>query len=765
MKISEFTSLLTNVRQTAPGRWQARCPAHEDKRASLSVAAGEDGRILLKCHAGCELGDIVSALGLKASDLFQEHDKPEPKARKAKAKIVATYDYQNAAGELVYQSVRYEPKDFRLRRPDGDGWQWKMDGIERIPYQLPMCLAHIQDQKGIFIVEGEKDALKLREMGLVATTNAGGAEKWEPAMSELLAGAHMVIIPDNDKPGWNHAALVAFLSAEVAASIRIIELDGLDAKGDVSDWIASGHTKADLIAIAKASPNILPELLESIRLTDSDLNELGDGLDCAEGDSGDNEAFKLLSFHRTDLGNAQAFIAAHGQDLHFCRSLSKDCYLIWSDGRWIVDERGEAQRRACHTIREGYSKLPSVGHEIMDDVFKHLKRSERADRISAMLNLSRNVSESIPIQACDLDTNAWLFNVRNGTIDLRTAELKPHNRGDLISKKAPIDYDPSAKCPRWIQFLDEVFMHDAELIDYIQRIAGYCLTGSIKEQVLFILMGKGSNGKSVFVETMRKLIGDYGQDTAVTTFTERASDASTAGLAALYGSRIVSAAEGCGDQTWDEALLKKLSGGDPITARHLYCPFFTYIPTFKLIVSTNESPRLRGQGYAIKRRVRIIPFKARFYDPQDGMEPVRDPDLTEKLKAEMSGILNWALAGCIAWQQSGLGMPGAVKTDTDKLFADQDPLVEWLDQRCELIPAATTTVASLWGDYLDWCKDNSRDPSFRQAQSFTRNLTQRDGIDTYRTSKARFLEGIQLKQAETDEENEDADNEYENLFG
>lgn len=775
MKTIELVELLTGAKKSGADRWQAKCPAHEDKQASLSISTTQDGKTLLHCHAGCEAIDIVTAMGLSMQDLFPERPydaaaaaRHKPKAPKASSKsvasakqrlgkIVAIYDYVDADGQLIYQAVRYDPKDFRLRRPDGKGgWIGSLDGIDRIVYKLPQCLATIKARKPTYIVGGEKDCETLGLWELTATTNAGGEGKWEPAMSESLAGADLVIVPDNDAQGWHHASCVAAYSAQFAHSIRILELPGLKLKGDTTNWVEAGGSRAEFLALARSAVDILPELLaESSDLEMAVLNELDK-----------NSANALLEFHQTDLGNAQAFVAAHGKNIHYCRGLNKDQFLIWADNRWIVDERGQVQRWACETVRGGYAYMAELEHSSRNEMFKHLKRSEKADRLNAMINLARHVDKDVPVISTDLDADPWLFNVGNGTIDLRTGELQPHNRKDLITKLAGVDYDATAECRRWMQFLAEVFENDFELITYIQRMVGYCLTGSVREQMLFILIGKGANGKSVMLETLRKLIGDYGSDTAVTTFTERATDASTVGLASLYGARMVSAAEGSGEQVWDEALLKKLTGGDPITARHLYCPFITYLPQFKLLVSSNESPRLRGQGYAIKRRVRLIPFNVRFHDPQEDLLPLRDPNLLSKLEDELPGILNWALSGCLDWQKHGLGMPQAVKLNTDKLFSDQDPLLEWLDNRCEMMPGAETTTGELWKDYKDWCANQGRETSFRTSQYFSRNLAQRDGLDTRRTGKARFLTGLQLKPYdELEVPHISQEDEYDGLFG
>jgi hypothetical protein len=223
--------------------WVARCPAHDDQRASLSIGQGEDGRLLLHCHAGCEFDAILKASGV-------EPTKPNG-ADHSKPNIVATYDYYDATGKLVYQVVRHAPKDFRQRRPNGSGWEWNMRGIERVPYRLPQLL----DASEVYICEGEKDADRLAKLGRAATTNPGGAGKWPEGFARWFDGRHAIILPDNDQPGRDHARDVARKLRGHAASIRVLELPDLPSKGDVSDWIAAGGTLADLEDLAQATPS------------------------------------------------------------------------------------------------------------------------------------------------------------------------------------------------------------------------------------------------------------------------------------------------------------------------------------------------------------------------------------------------------------------------------------------------------------------------------------------------------------------------------
>jgi hypothetical protein len=235
------------------GGWTAKCPAHEDKTASLSISEGNDGRVLLHCHAGCPTEAIAGAAGLSMSDLFATDSKP-----KQRPQIVAEYDYLDEAGERLYQVVRLEPKSFRQRKPEGSGWNWSVKGVRRVLYRLPELLK-LKPGTAVFVVEGEKDADALVKIGLQATTNAGGADKWSADFAQQLAEFRVVILPDNDDPGRKHAKRVADSLEAIEAKHAVLALPDLPDKGDVSDWIANGGTREQLVSLvgklfAKAPP-------------------------------------------------------------------------------------------------------------------------------------------------------------------------------------------------------------------------------------------------------------------------------------------------------------------------------------------------------------------------------------------------------------------------------------------------------------------------------------------------------------------------------
>ncbi len=238
-------------------QYEARCPVHDDGTASLSVGIKGD-KIVMKCHAGCATNDILAAVGLKMADLMP----PKP-SRSKRGKIVATYDYHSVDGTLLSQAVRFEPKGFSQRKPKpGGGWLWKVDGVKRVPYRLPE-LAKADHAAPLFVVEGEKDVDRLRSIGLVATCNAAGAGKWTVEHSEYLRGRHVVILPDNDKTGREHAQSVAKSLAGIAASCKVVALPGLPDKGDVSDWLDNGGTIDELMRAVGEAQNASADAVRS----------------------------------------------------------------------------------------------------------------------------------------------------------------------------------------------------------------------------------------------------------------------------------------------------------------------------------------------------------------------------------------------------------------------------------------------------------------------------------------------------------------------
>jgi putative DNA primase/helicase len=274
------------------------------------------------------------------------------------------------------------------------------------------------------------------------------------------------------------------------------------------------------------------------------------------------------------------------------------------------------------------------------------------------------------------DKDPFLLGTPGGTVDLKTGILRSSNCDDGISKLVAVAPAPAATCPLWLKFLEETTGGDQQLIQFLKMVAGYSLTGSTAEHMLFFIYGGGGNGKSVFLNVLTGILHDYATVAGMETFVASKSDRHPTDLAMLRGARLVTASETEEGRAWAESRIKQLTGGDPITARFMRQDFFTYRPQFKLIIIGNHRPVLSNVDEAARRRFNIIPFTR--------TPPIPDRDLQAKLRAEWPGILRWMIDGCLDWQRDGLIRPESVKRETDNYFSDQDLLRQWLDAECDV---------------------------------------------------------------------------------
>lgn len=465
-------------------------------------------------------------------------------------------------------------------------------------------------------------------------------------------------------------------------------------------------------------------------LSDKDLRRIAKSI-ARKPPAGTGENF-------SDLGNARRFIAQHGDAV---RSISARRWFIWEDTRWSPDETGRIARMAKDVVRSLYveaSHMPDA--TAREALLKHAVKSEQAPRISALIQLASTEPE-IALKPEALDKNPWLLNVLNGTLDLQSGKLRKHDRMDHITKVAPVTYDPAAECPRWEKFLHDVFDGDAELIEYAQRAFGYSLTGDTREQCFFFCYGQGANGKTTFLEVARALLGDYAQQAEFSTFLQRRGDGPRHDIARMRGARFVSAVESQSDQGFDEAVLRQLTGGDTITARKLYEELFEFRPTHKIWLAANHKPIIKTQVEGMWRRIRLIPFIVTIPKEQ------RIRNLSDKLIAgELSGILNWALAGCQQWRKEGLAEPKAVRKATRDYRDENDILGEFLDQRCVYTDNNWISTPELYRHFTDWWAD-TRGPRVQPMSPawFGRLLSERPQLTPIKRKHTRGWRGIALK--------------------
>lgn len=413
----------------------------------------------------------------------------------------------------------------------------------------------------------------------------------------------------------------------------------------------------------------------------------------------DNQSLGIDPYRGTDEANAALFLEMHGEDVRYCPPWEK--WLIWSGSRWRIDDRLDIYRLAADLPRAFYRQAADeVEPKTRQAMAALAKALESINRQSNFLFAARC---RVVVHHSDLDKGRFLLNAKNGTVDLETGGIRPHRRADLLTHDTEIHYDPTAMCPTWERFLSEVFQGDSELIVFLQRAIGYSLTGSVAEQILLICFGCGSNGKSVFLNILRKLLGMLALQAAPDLLMADRNRRHPTEQADLFGKRLVVCQETAEGRRFNESLVKQLTGGDAIRARRMHEDFWEFEPTHKLWLSTNHRPEIKGTDHAIWRRVRLVPFNVQFTD--DGPNR-KDKGMEAKLTAELPGILAWAVRGCLDWQRHGLGMAEAVKVATEAYRADMDVLAAWLGECCILGKKYEVKASSLYASYTAWCESN-----------------------------------------------------------
>ncbi len=408
------------------------------------------------------------------------------------------------------------------------------------------------------------------------------------------------------------------------------------------------------------------------------------------------EATRPAPEHLTDLGNARRLVRLYGARVRYAPA--RGSWLVFDGRRWAHDETGEVARHAKATVASIYEEAAvTQSGEQRKAIASWATKSESEPRLRALIALAKT-EPGIPVTIGELDRDPWVLNVANGTLELRTGTLRPHDPKDLITKLADVAYDVDATASRWQSFLARVFEGDESVITFVQRAVGYTLTGSIIEQIILLLIGTGANGKSVFVETVRACLGDYATATDFATFLVTKHDAVRNDLARLVGARLVTAVEVDQGGRFSEPVIKTITGGDVITARFLFREFFEFQPQFTMLLAANHKPTVRGTEHAIWRRIKLVPFNVTI-PPQE-----QDRHLLAKLREELPGILRWAVEGCLAWQREGLGDPSVVRTATERYRDEMDALAGFLDE-CVVLKASQRSGASvLYRTYVQWCE-------------------------------------------------------------
>jgi putative DNA primase/helicase len=423
---------------------------------------------------------------------------------------------------------------------------------------------------------------------------------------------------------------------------------------------------------------------------------------------------KQPQFAPTDAGNAEMFADLSKDDLRYDHKQGQ--WLVWRGNWWSEDKEGEITRRAKAVARLRAEQAQGLAE---DDKNKKLEakwalESEMRPRLEAMLKLATS-EKPLSDSGEGWDADPMLLGVTNGVIDLQTGTLRDGRPEDKITLHTEIPFQSSTQCPRWVQFLEEIFDGDRDLVEYTQRAVGYCLTGDTREQCLFLCHGSGANGKSTFLEAVRYMLGGYEYNLPFSAFELDKRSSIPNDLAPLPGKRFVTAIETNENAQLNEGRIKLLTGCDPISARYLRREFFSFVPVAKYWLAFNNAPAVTDDSHGFWRRIRLIPFLKQFDDT------TADRDLLAKLKVEAPGILAWAVRGCLEWQRRGLGMPPAIKEATEEYRQENDPLADFIEDRCVVALGAVVSAANLWQEYRHWERENATGAPLNRRR-FSRRL-------------------------------------------
>lgn len=700
-------------------------------------ATGQGGDIfdLMAGHFGINVQTDFESVLSKAAELLGQVRQPAARKHKAAPAVddlgpaTAKWDYLDADGKLIAIVYRYDPpgqkKEFR---------PWDVKRKKPTPpnprplYNQPGMLKSDR----VVLVEGEKCAKALIDSGICATTAMHGANApidktdWSP-----LAGKTVLIWPDHDEPGltYAHAAGQAALSAGAASCAilqpptdRPVGWDCADALQPSSD--ESIEAAFDVHGFIVSGPRVVLQKVST------------------DGDQGAASAATQL-FHGVDWstedGICTAFTRHFGKDWRYCAQWGK--WFAWNAQRWNED----LVLYVNHLIR-GVCRAAS-GRASSERVKTKLASSST---ISAVERMARSEPTHAAL-ADDWDANIWLLNTPAGVVDLHNGRVRAPRREDLMTKITTASPVWGTGCPNWLAFLAQVTGGDKELVSYLQRVFGYCLTGSTQEHALFFLYGTGANGKSVFINVLTTILGDYATNAPMDTFMESRGDRHPTDLAGLRGARMVSATETEQGRRWAESKVKEITGGDAVSARFMRQDFFTFFPRFKLLIAGNHKPTIRNIDEAMRRRLHLVPFTITV-PPEK-----RDKHLQSKLLMERDAILAWGLQGCLEWQKAGLNPPKCVQDATEEYFEEEDAVGEFIDDECQRSPHSKEPISAVYKRWKE--RAESRGEFIGSSRWLTQQLLARGFERGRSTNGIKVISGLYLRAKTFDSSLPYADNE------
>ncbi len=442
-----------------------------------------------------------------------------------------------------------------------------------------------------------------------------------------------------------------------------------------------------------------------------------------------NDVISLEAISRPEHvseANLAAVYASQLQDkARYCFE-DKHWYL-WDGTRWKQDKQRQLLQLTTEFVQLAAASFINNGEP---DVARRILTFLSAQKLE---NIEKLAQPKLAISLTDFDTNPMQLCVGNGVMDLKTGKLMSPMPSMHHSKMTGVEHEAGATCPHFMQFLADIFPNDEELVAYVQKVAGYLLTGDTKEQCLFMLLGDGANGKSTLVNLLTDLLGDYAANTAASTLMASNSNQYGDDLIRLAGARLITSSETEHGQRFAEAKIKSFTGGDKVTGRPLYGSWVEFVPVGKILLTTNNRPEIRGSDDGIWRRIREVPFNRQFKESE------QDRELMTVLRQELPGILNWAIEGCLLWQKEGLNAPASVAASITAYRSEMDTVAGFIEDECHRDPSLRSSVASLYEQYASWCKAQNKHP--RTKVQFG-TVLKSQGYAQVRDSTGHYWEGL-----------------------
>ena len=692
MDFNGFLSKFEAVKGSG-NQYQAKCPVHDDNTASLSIGL-RDGNILLHCQAGCNNKDIVSAIGLKMSDLFSKPLQQQPTRKRTSSTLEnETYNYSNVDGEPLYRVKRYVKDDKKCfcQEQYKDGQYIKgMDGVSRVLYKLP-DIAAAGLENNIYIVEGEKDADTLAKMGFVATCNTCGAGKWRDDYNQYLIGKQCIILPDNDPPGRDHAEQVARSLYNSGIICKVLQLPNLPDKGDVSDWIEQGGNMATLVAIAAKCTPWKPEQTPT-----------------AEPETPETRPEYVA---KAPITQAEYLINKRfTHQEHTIIKRWRDEWYIWDGTHYKTVKTEIIRAKVYTTFKKVYES---------DFKLNKAKVTDIIDALPACKGVIIRDDDEPPIVPGNT-ISGQLLTFKNGILDIESMRFIPHTPAIFNTSALPYDYDPNAPEPEaWNEFLYSIWDEDVLSIDFLRQWFAYCLTNKADKQKIMLLIGPMRSGKGTIAKVLTELlgVGNIANPTLTSLYSQF-------GLEPLIDKKLAiipdARLSGRSDQAVIVERLLSISGGDRLVIdRKHKQPLPNIELKCKMMMVTNELPYLADAAGALASRFAPLEMNKSFLGNEDYK-------LYEKLKNELPGILNWALEGL-----NLLDMPFIEPEASKEINAEfrklTSPIQAFVEDYCELDPSCQISKDELHKGYLKWAENQG------YIRPKTKSIFSKDLLAAYRS--------------------------------